>query len=115
MNQILDHSGPKKQKIHRSPGDTARIITVYAILIMVFGICLIAKAGYSLSESKKIDSTGGNVQGDSIPQIALSADNDILSINVKSASKGIESVSYQWYKGNANLNGKEIPPACLNV
>ncbi len=104
MNQILDHSGPKKQKIHRSPGDTARIITVYAILIMVFGICLIAKAGYSLSESKKIDSTGGNVQGDSIPQIALSADNDILSINVKSASKGIESVSYQWYKGNANLN-----------
>lgn len=103
MNQILDHSGPKRQKIHRNPGDTARIIRVYAFFIMIFAICLIAKAGYSLSENKKINSVSG-VQTDGIPQIELSADNDILSINVKSPSRGIESVSYQWYRGNANLN-----------
>ena len=104
MNQILDHSGPKKQKIHRNPGDTARIIRVFAFLIMIFAICLIAKAGYSLSENKKINTASGNASADGIPQIELNANNDILSINVKSTGRGIESVSYQWYKGNANLN-----------
>lgn len=104
MNQILDHSGPKKQKIHRNPGDTARIIRVFAFLIMIFAICIIIKAGYSLSEKKKIAGASGNAPTDGIPQIELSADNDILSINVRSTGRGIESVSYQWYKGNANLN-----------
>lgn len=104
MNQILDHSGPKKQKIHRNPGDTARIIRVFAFLIMIFAICLIVKAGFSLSGNKKISKSGGNAQSDGIPQIELNADNDILSINVKANGRGIESVSYQWYKGNANLN-----------
>lgn len=104
MNQILDHSGPKKQKIHRNPGDTARIIRVFAFLIMVFAICLIVKAGFSLSENKKISASSGNESSDGTPQIALNADKDILSINVKSMGRGIESVSYQWYRGNANLN-----------
>lgn len=104
MNQILDHSGPKKQKIHRNPGDTIRIIKVYAFLIILFAICLIGKAGYSLSENKKIASASKNVVVSNIPQISLKADNDILAIDVFSANKGIEWVSYQWYKGNANLN-----------
>lgn len=104
MNQILDHSGPKKQKAHRNPGDTVRIIKVYAFLIMFFAICLIAKSGYSLAENKKIDSASQNVPTSTIPQIMLSADNDILSINVVSSNEAIESISYQWYKGNANLN-----------
>lgn len=103
MNQILDHSGPKKQKIHRNPGDTARIIKVYAFLIMVFAICLIGKAAYSMSENKKINKTSTPVIAETLPQIILNADKDILSINVSSAGKGIETVTYQWYKGNATL------------
>lgn len=104
MNQILDHSGPKKQKIHRNPGDTARIIKVYAFLIMVFAICLIGKAAYSMSENKKINSADTPVATAKFPQIVLSANEDILTINVNSADKGIELVSYQWYKGEATID-----------
>lgn len=102
MNQILDHSGPKKQKIHRNPGDTIRIIRVYAILITFFAVCLIAKAGYSLSESKKVDSSKVVSNVSSVPQISLHADKDIITLDVSSNSE-IEFVSYRWYRGNNTL------------
>lgn len=102
MNQILDHSGPKKQKIHRNPGDTVRIIKVYAILIIIFAICLIGKAGYSLSESKKINNSKTISSADTIPEISLFADKDIVSIDVLSRNE-IEFVSYRWYKGDNTL------------
>lgn len=102
LNQILDHSGPKKQKIHRNPGDTARIIQVYACLIMVFAFCFIGKAVYALSETKKLSSST-TTQTATEPQITLNANEDILTIDV-SASNGIESVTYQWYRGNNTLD-----------
>lgn len=102
MNQILDHSGPKKQKIHRNPGDTARIIKVYAILIIIFAICLIGKAGYSLSESKKVNTAKGISNENVLPQISLHADKDIITVDVSSSSE-IEFVSYRWYRGNNTL------------
>lgn len=102
MNQILDHSGPKKQKIHRNPGDTIRIIKVYAILIIIFAICLIGKAGYSLSENKKINNSSGNSNLNIVPQISLHADKDIITIDVSSGNE-IEFISYRWYRGNNTL------------
>lgn len=102
MNQILDHSGPKKQKIHRNPGDTVRIIKVYAILIIIFAICLICKAGYSLSENKKISNSRMTSNANTVPEISLFADKDIVSIDVLSVSE-IEYVSYMWYRGDNTL------------
>ena len=54
MNQILDHSGPKKAKVRKNPEDTKKIIKVYAILIIIFALCFIGKAGYSIVENNKI-------------------------------------------------------------
>ena len=78
MNQILDNSGPKKAKARKNPEDTMKIIRVYAILIIIFAICFIGKAGYSIVENNKIinSSYANQNQG---PQIILNANEDILS------------------------------------
>ena len=99
MNQILDHSGPKKVKARKNPEDTQKIIRVYAILIIIFAICFI---GYSIVENNKIinSSYAGQNQG---PQITINANEDILSIQV-TYSEAIESVAYQWYRGNVTAD-----------
>lgn len=102
MNQILDHSGPKKQKIHRNSGDTAKIIKVYAFIIIAFALCFIGKAGYTLAENKKINDSRNVLQENALPQIELYANEDILTINVTSKD-AIEEISYQWYRGDATL------------
>lgn len=103
MNQILDHSGPKIQKIHRNPGDTARIIKVYAILIIIFALCFIGKSAYTLSENKKIIDLQKAIAESTLPRIELQANNDILTINVN-YKDAIEEVIYQWYRGDATLD-----------
>lgn len=102
MNQILDHSGPKKAKAKKNPEDTMKIVRVYAILIILFAICFIGKAGYSVVENNKImnSSYANQNQG---PQIVLNANEDILSIQV-SYTEAIESVAYQWYRGNVTAD-----------
>ena len=98
MNQILDNSGPKKAKARKNPEDTMKIISVYAILIIIFAICFIGKAGYSIVENNKIMNSSYASQNQG-PQIVLNANEDILSIQV-SYTETIESVAYQWYRGN---------------
>ena len=102
MNQILDHSGPKKVKARKNPEDTQKIIRVYAILIIIFAICFIGKARYSIVENNKIinSSYAGQNQG---PQITINANEDILSIQV-TYSEAIESVAYQWYRENVTAD-----------
>lgn len=103
MNQILDHSGPKKAKVHRNPGDTARIIKVYAFLIILFALCFIGKGGYSIYENSRVASGLENANANQGPSIVLNADKDILSIQA-TYSAPIESVSYQWYRGNVTVD-----------
>lgn len=98
MNQILDHSGPKKAKMKKNPEDTIKIIRVYAILIIIFAICFIGKAGYSVVENNKIMNAAYANQNQG-PQITLKANEDILTIQV-AYTEAIESVAYQWYRGN---------------
>lgn len=100
MNQILDRSGPKQARPGKNPEDTLKIIRVYAILIMFFGMCFIAKGGYALAKNKAYINEQKNVQKFIGPLIELYADQDELSINV-SYDKTIESISYQWYRGVA--------------
>lgn len=101
MNQILDHSGPKKPKEKKNPEDTMKIIKVYAILIIVFAFCFIGKGAYSLVENKKV--YGQEVNDDKMdgPLIELNANQDLLSINI-SYTSAIENVTYQWYRGNVS-------------
>lgn len=103
MNQILDHSGPKKAKVHRNPGDTARIIKVYAFLLILFALCFIGKAGYSIYENRKVVNSSDSSNLNQGPSIVLNANEDILSIET-TYSAPIESVSYQWYRGEVTAD-----------
>ena len=98
MNQILDHSGPKQARPGKNPADTLKIIRVYAILIIFFGIFFIAKGSYTLSKNKEFQKSQINDQKFAGPLIELYADKDELSISV-SYDSSIESISYQWYRG----------------
>lgn len=102
MNQILDHSGPKKPKAHRDAKDIEKIIKVYAIIMIVFAFCFIGKAAYTLTENKKIKNSQLAVDTSAEPRIVLNANNDLLDINA-SYSQAIDEVSYQWYRGNATM------------
>ena len=99
MNQILDHSGPKKIKMQKNPQDTIKIIRVYAFLIIVFAICFIVKGTYSFVNNNNSNKNASN-QFDG-PRIVLKADEDILEIEV-TYNSAIEEVSYQWYRGNVS-------------
>ena len=98
MNQILDHSGPKKVKINRNPSDTKKIIKVFAILIILFAACIIGKGTYSYIINNNANKNTDQYSNG--PRIVLKADEDLLSIEV-SYNESIESVTYQWYRGNA--------------
>jgi len=98
LNQILDHSGPKQARPGKNPADTLKIIRVYAILIIFFGIFFIAKGSYTLSKNKEFQKSQINDQKFAGPLIELYADKDELSISV-SYDSSIESISYQWYRG----------------
>lgn len=101
MNQILDHSGPKKPKEKKNPEDTIKIIKVYAILIMIFALCFIAKGAYSLVENNRINDQSSDTNRMEGPLIELNADEDLLSINI-SYTSSIENVTYQWYRGSVS-------------
>ena len=102
MNQILDHSGPKKIKMHKNPEDTAKIIRVFACLIIIFAICFITKGVYSLVGNDVFGkkNTANEFDG---PSIVLKANDDILEIEV-AYNQAIEEVSYQWYRGNVSAS-----------
>ncbi len=102
MNQIMDHSGPKKARMQiQNPAETQKIVKVYAMILIVISIAFICKAAYSLTGNKKIQK-GLEAYENSEPVITLNADQDIITINV-SANKAIEEISYQWYRGTASV------------
>ncbi len=102
MNQIMDHSGPKKAKMQtRNPAETQKIIKVYAMILIIISIAFIGKAAYSLTGNMKIKN-GLEAFQNSEPTITLHADQDIITINV-SANQAIEEISYQWYRGTATV------------
>lgn len=103
LNQILDHNGPQKSHVHRNPKDTEKIIRVYAFLIILFALCFIGKGAYSIYENNKIMGDIENSSQEQGPQIVLNADNDILSIE-STYSAPIESIAYQWYRGNVTAD-----------
>ena len=103
MNQILDRTTPKKNKVNnRNPHNVPKIIKVYATLMIVFALCLIGKGSYTFYDNYQ-KSHQEPVVDSSIPSIELVANDDKVTINV-SASKPIEVVNYQWYTGTRTVD-----------
>ena len=101
MNQILDHSGPKRINIKNNPRDMIKIIRVFAILLIIFAICFISKGAYSIVENNKVMKNWQANGSYSEPAIYLSVTDDILTIEV-AYNTALEEVSYQWYRGDVS-------------
>lgn len=96
MNQILDHSGPKKKKAPSNSNDIKSIIKVFAIIMLIFGISLVASGTYTFATNSKIKNT---VQTPTkIPEPTIIAENqDETSVKITvSHTKTIERVVYKW-------------------
>ena len=70
---------------------------------ILFALCFIGKAGYSIYENSKVTSSLDASNLNQGPSIVLNANDDILSIEATYSSP-IESVSYQWYRGNVTVD-----------
>lgn len=102
MNQILaTHNNANNNK---KPIDTNKIIVFFSIAIIVFGIIVIAVAGYNFyksNEEKKKLSKLGN------PEISIEQIEESIKISAK-YENGISSVIYNWNNEDIyeeNLNG----------
>ena len=94
MNQILDHSGPKKKKGYEKSvnfNDIRKIIKIFSIVILIFGIALIGNGSYGLYKNGKKSKS----EVISEPLISVTENDGKLTINV-THDKAIEKVLYNW-------------------
>ena len=95
LNQILDHSGPKKKSNTtptRNVGDIRKIIKVFAIIILVFGVILIGDGVFAVLNNGKNKKKEEKITE---PLITVTNVDDRLTIDVVH-DKAIEKVTYQW-------------------
>ena len=94
MNQILMVENKKEKKKKRksgnsAPADIKSIVRFFAIVIIIFGICVIGQASYAVYR----DSKGNNT--DDLAKISITRENDVLVVNVQSTYI-IEKFNYNW-------------------
>lgn len=96
MNQILmmEDKKKKKSKSRSSQIEIANIVKFFAIVIMIFGLCLIGQGSYAIYK----DSIGKNTKD--MPSVNITRVNDTARVSVK----GIHNITYLKYNWN---NGEE--------
>jgi len=106
MNQILaTKTDNKKRKKPKMPGksvssDIAKVTKVFAIVLIIFGGCVIGTGSYSLYKEKETNNKT-TINEMSKPVISVEAiEGDESTILLKTTSNiGIETVVYQWNDG----------------
>lgn len=94
MNQILDHSGVKKTKPQSNPNDIKKIIKVFAIIVLVFGVVLGGVGIVSAINNKSSDDTETNVVTE--PTIVAEKDSESTVKLEVTYTETIETVEYNW-------------------
>ena len=90
MNQILTIEN-KKNKTSRGTGsiEIKRIIRFFAVVIIIFALCIISHSSYAIYRESKGNNT------DNLASINLSRVNDTLIVNVQSQNI-IDKFKYNW-------------------
>ena len=96
MNQILDHSGPKKKKAPSNSDDINSKIKVFAIVILIFGVVLIATGVNSFMNNNKMKNETEEKVVVSKPKIEATAQDNSKVTIVVTHDKSIEKVVYWW-------------------
>ena len=98
MNQILYIEKSKKKG---EPLEINVIMKIFAIIIIVFGVIMLAKGAYSIYKNNV-----GSVANSSIPVVTTSQTNNKLEITVKH-DKAIDKIIYSWNnESEITLQGK---------
>ena len=90
MNQILDHSGPKKKKAPSNSDDINSKIKVFAIVILIFGVVLIATGVNSFMNNNKMKNETEEKVVVSKPKIEATAQDISIVTIVVTHDKSIE-------------------------
>lgn len=93
MNQILmienKNKNKKKNRTSSGPVEIRNVVRFFAIILIVFGLCIIGHSSYGMY----INAKGNNTEN--LPQINISRYNDTLIVNVESAYT-IDKFKYNW-------------------
>ena len=96
MNQILDHSGPKKPKAPPNSNDIKKIIKIFAIVIAVFGVILVGFALFTIIKNSAAKKKNNPVPAQAEATITTEKTSDNTVIVKVTHSKTIETVGYAW-------------------
>lgn len=111
MNQILDHSGPKKRTATNVAAqgkpltDINKIIKFFAIVILIFGVCLVGNGVFGIKENSNKNKQIAITE----PIITATRDGDYITVVVKH-DKAISQITYRWDEKDAEVvqgNGQE--------
>lgn len=94
MNQILDYDVNNKSN---KPGGTDKIIRVFAIIIIIFAIGLIAVVGYGMFSNRQ--EVNNNEQQVTYADIKVEVDGNQATIKV-THDKNIKKLIYSWNTGS---------------
>ena len=93
MNQILmienKNKNKKKNRTSSGPVEIRNVVRFFAIILIVFGLCIIGHSSYGMY----INAKGNNTEN--LPQINISRYNDTLIVNVESVYN-IDKFKYNW-------------------
>ena len=93
MNQILmienKNKNKKKNRTGSGPVEIRNVVRFFAIILIVFGLCIIGHSSYGMY----INAKGNNTEN--LPQINISRYNDTLIVNVESVYN-IDKFKYNW-------------------
>ncbi len=119
MNQILDYSPNKSNK---SSSGSDKIVRFFAILLIIFALCLVASGVYKMYARNSDNSAGANQQ---VAQAVINVEKQESTLKISvTHTKAIERLIYSWndstetvVKGTGeNTLEKEIPlPAGTNT
>lgn len=97
MNQILDHSGPKKKKAPSNSNNIYSIVKVFAVMMIIFGVSLVASGSYTFANNNKIKNSMNAVAPEERPVITAVEIEGTSQVKISvTHTKVIEKVAYRW-------------------
>ena len=105
MNQILaTNPEPKNKKKSgvSAPTDVTKIVKVFAIIMLLFGIFVIATSSYSLYLGEKESKNQEQLMNKPVISVENASDEENTVLLKVTSNIGIQQVVYQWNDGRTN-------------
>lgn len=105
MNQILETSNVNQKSKRKGPAEIKTIVRVFAIMMIIFGICMIATGTYAIYKDNGIKDSGTTK-----PTITETLKDEKTVLLTIRHDKAIDKVEYGWSNGKTETitgNGRK--------